>query len=67
MSFQGRMFGPLLKSAIVLEHYSAADSELVLSCDESRYGVGAVLLHKMEDGSKRSLGFVSRTLTPAER
>lgn len=45
----------LLNSADVLVHYSA-DRELVLSCDASPYGVGAVLSHKMDDDSERPLG-----------
>ncbi|KAJ8351850.1 hypothetical protein SKAU_G00233260 [Synaphobranchus kaupii] len=56
----------LLKSAKVLCHYSA-DRELVLACDASPYGVGALLSHVMEDGSEKPLGFMSRTLTPAEK
>uniref|UniRef100_A0A8C6MDI2 ribonuclease H n=1 Tax=Nothobranchius furzeri TaxID=105023 RepID=A0A8C6MDI2_NOTFU len=56
----------LLKSAEVLCHYSA-DKELVLACDASPYGVCTVLSHKMEDGSDKPLGFMSRTLTPAEK
>ncbi|XP_041651122.1 uncharacterized protein K02A2.6-like [Cheilinus undulatus] len=55
----------LLHSAQVLVHYSA-DRELILSCDASPYGVGAVLSHVMEDGSEKPLGFMSRTLSPAE-
>lgn len=57
---------PRICSAEVLVHYSA-DRELVLSCDASPYGVGAVLSHKMDDGSERLLGFVSLTLSHAER
>ena len=56
----------LLSSAQVLVHYSA-DLDLMLSCDASPYGVGAVLSHRMQDGSERPLGFMSRTLSPAEK
>ncbi|XP_061156017.1 uncharacterized protein K02A2.6-like [Syngnathus typhle] len=55
----------LLNTSDVLVHYSA-DRELVLACDASPYGVGAVLSHIMENGSERPIGFVSRTLQPAE-
>lgn len=56
----------LLKSAKVLVHYSG-DRDLILACDASQYGVGAVLSHKMDEGTEKPIGFVSRTLTPAER
>ncbi|XP_026054203.1 uncharacterized protein K02A2.6-like [Carassius auratus] len=57
----------LLKSAEVLAHYSS-DSELTLACDASPYGVGAVLSQRIKgERVEKPLGFMSRTLTPAEK
>ena len=39
----------------------------MVSCDASPYGVGTVLSHIMEDGSKRPVAHASRTLSTAER
>uniref|UniRef100_H3A251 Gypsy retrotransposon integrase-like protein 1 n=1 Tax=Latimeria chalumnae TaxID=7897 RepID=H3A251_LATCH len=55
----------LLHSANLSVH--DATKELILSCDASPYGVGAVLSHKMEDGSDRPIGYACRSLTQAER
>ena len=41
--------------------------EIRLACDASAYGVGAVLSHKMPDGSEKPVGFASRTLTETEK
>ena len=55
----------LLLSSQLLVHF---DPNLVihLACDASSYGIGAVLSHKMPDGSEK-LEFVFRTLTDAKK
>jgi hypothetical protein len=56
----------LLVSSNLLIHFNS-NLPLVLACDASQYGIGAVLAHRLPDGSERPIGYVSRTLNTAER
>ena len=56
----------LLQSADLLVHFQP-DLELILESDASDYGVGAVLSHRMADGTERPTGYASRSLNTAER
>ena len=56
----------LLTSTQVLSHYDPV-KPLTMSCDESPYGIAAVLSHRMPNGDGRPIAFASKTLTPVER
>ena len=56
----------LLISQKVLIYYEAR-KPLILACDASPVGIGAVLSHQEDDGSERPIAFASRTLTTAEQ
>ena len=55
----------LLRSGRVLTHFDDR-LPLVLACDASPYGLGAVLSHRLPNGEEKPVGFASRTLTKAE-
>ncbi|CAK1591123.1 unnamed protein product [Parnassius mnemosyne] len=55
----------LLSSSKILMHYSS-DLPIVLTCDASSVGVGAVISHLTPEG-ERPVAYASRSLTAAER
>ena len=55
-----------LVSNSVLVHFDPS-KKLVLTCNVSQYGIGAVLANVEEDSSQRPIAFASRTLSPAEK
>ena len=56
----------LLYSSNLLIHYDP-EKPMIIACDTSPYGLGAVLSHIMPNKSERPIMFTSRTLTNAER
>ena len=55
-----------LTSEELLVHFDPS-KELLLSCDAFPYSIGAVLSHRIEDGSDQSIAFASRSLSKAEK
>ena len=56
----------LLASDCVLVHYDPSE-EVIVACDASPYGVGAVLSHREANGQEKPIAFASRSLAVAEK
>jgi hypothetical protein len=50
----------------VLVHYDEK-KPVILACDSSAYGIGAVISHVMDNGTEKPIAYASRTLSSAER
>ena len=55
-----------LTSSNVLVHYDP-NLPVVLECDASQYGIGAVILHRSPNGDERPIAYASRSLNSSER
>ena len=55
-----------LISPKLLIHYEP-QRKLLLSCDASPYGIGAVISHIMDDGSEKPIAYTSRSLCQQQR
>ena len=53
-----------LQANRVLVHYGLKN-ELILTCEASQYGLGAVLSHIMWNGNEKPVAYASRTLSAA--
>ncbi|CAF1158398.1 unnamed protein product [Adineta steineri] len=55
-----------IANATTLVHFDGK-LPVVLATDASEYGIGAVLMHRYEDGTERPIAHASKTLTTTER
>ena len=62
----GCLKGEALQADSLLTHYDTT-KPLLLACDASDYGIGAVLSHIGDDSQERPVAYASRTLSSAEK
>ena len=55
----------VLQSPQLLAHYSSKD-DLILTCDASSYGLGAVLAYKYSNSTQKPIAYASMTLSKTE-
>ena len=56
----------LLTTSKILMHFDS-DKPLILACDASPYGIGAVLSHVVDGNKEKPIAYASRSLSTAER
>ena len=63
---QEQSYQEVKQSPNLLVHFDG-QKPIVVACDASTFGIGAVLLHILEDGTEHLAAYTSRSLSPAEK